>query len=206
MENLKKGSLMGALKSICVYCSASEKVEDHYKTVAKNMGRLIGEAGVRLVYGGARIGMMGAVSDGVMNSNGIVLGVTTKHLGEHEGIHDGLHTLKIVDDMHARKNMMFEEADAFVILPGGFGTLDEFFEVLTWKQIGLHAKPMVIVNYEKFWDPLKVILNGLKNEGFISSKDMELCHFVDTVEEVIPTIRTMPVVKIDPAEKWGKNP
>jgi len=202
---LKKGSQMGALKSICVYCSASVKVEDHYKIVARGMGNLIAKAGLRLVYGGARIGMMGAVSDGVIESKGTVLGVTTKYLGEHEGIHDGLQTLRVVDDMHARKHMMFEEADAFVVLPGGFGTLDEFFEVLTWKQIGLHAKPMVVLNYEKFWDPLKVILCGLEGEGFISKKDTQLCHFVESVEEVIPLIRTTPVVKVDPAEKWG-NP
>ncbi len=197
---------MGGLKSICVYCSASVKVDDHYKTVAKNMGHRIADAGFRLVYGGARIGMMGAVSDGVMESNGSVLGVTTKYLGEHEGIHDGLKTLKVVDNMHARKHLMFEESDAFIVLPGGFGTLDEFFEVLTWKQIGLHAKPMVVLNYEKFWDPLKTVLDSLKDGGFISNKDTQLCHFVETVDEVIPTIQSTPIIKIDPAEKWGKNP
>jgi uncharacterized protein (TIGR00730 family) len=100
---------------------------------------------------------------------------------------------------------MFEEADAFVILPGGFGTLDEFFEVTTWKQIGLHAKPVIIVNHEGFWDPLKSLFQSLADKQFISKKDGNLCHFVTSVDEVIPTIRTLPVTKIDPTEKWGKT-
>ena len=196
---------MASLKSLCVYCSASVRIDERYRDLARDMGHLIAKEGVRLVYGGAHIGMMGAVSDGVLESGGTVLGVTTKHLGKHEGIHEGLKELKVTDDMHARKYMMFEEADAFAILPGGFGTLDEFFEMLTWKQIGLHAKPIIIVNHEGFWDPLKALIQGLGSHEFISEKDAKLCHFVDTVDEVIPAIRDLPVMKIDPTEKWRKK-
>ena len=196
---------MAELKSLCVYCSASVNIDERYRDLAREMGHLIAKEKVRLVYGGAHIGMMGAVSDGVLASGGTVLGVTTKHLGEHEGIHAGLKELKIVDDMHARKFMMFEEADAFAVLPGGFGTLEELFEVLTWKQIGLHAKPIIIVNHKGFWDPLKALIEELGRDKFISKNDSNLCHFVDSVDAVIPAIRTLPAVKIDPTEKWGKK-
>jgi uncharacterized protein (TIGR00730 family) len=197
---------MVALRSLAVYCSASAHIDDRYKDLARKMGNLIAKEGVRLVYGGAHIGMMGAVSDGVLESNGTVFGVTTKHLGKHEGIHKFLKDLHVADDMHERKMLMFEEADAFVILPGGFGTLDEFFEVITWKQIGLHGKPIIIVNHEGFWEPLKALFAALTEKGFILKKDFTLCHFVDSIDDVIPTIRSLPVTKIDPTEKWRKNP
>lgn len=196
---------MVAIKSLGVYCSASVCVDDHYRDMAKRLGQLIGADGIRLVYGGADIGMMGAVAGGVLAAKGSVFGVTTRYLGEHEGIYDGPLDLKVVDNMHQRKYLMFQEADAFAILPGGFGTLDEFFEVLTWKQIGLHSKPIVIVNHEGFWNPLKDLLNALGDQHFISKKDKTLCYFVNTVEEVLPTIRDLPVTKIDPTEKWRKN-
>lgn len=196
---------MVALRSVAVYCSASVCVDDHFKAIARKMGNLIAQEGIRLVYGGAHIGMMGAVSDGVIEANGTVFGVTTKYLGKHEGLHERIQHLHVADDMHERKMLMFEEADAFVILPGGFGTLDEFFEVITWKQIGLHAKPVIIVNHEGFWDPLKSLFQSLGDKQFISKKDGNLCHFVASVDEVIPTIRTLPVTKIDPTEKWGKT-
>lgn len=195
---------MVALRSLAVYCSASAHIDDAYKVLAKQMGNLIAQNGIRLVYGGAYVGMMGAVSDGVIESGGTVFGVTTKYLGNHEGIHANLENLHVADDMHERKMLMFEEADAFLILPGGFGTLDEFFEIITWKQIGLHAKPIVILNHNGFWDPLKALFQNLEDKGFILKKDSTLCHFVDAIEDVIPTIRTMPITKIDPTEKWRK--
>lgn len=196
---------MAALKSLCVYCSASVKVDQEYLDVARDMGRLMAKEGLRLVYGGAHIGMMGAISDGVLEQGGKVLGVTTDYIGAHEGMHEKLTELHIVDTMHDRKCMMFEEADAFAVLPGGFGTLDEFFETLTWKQLGLHSKPIVLINHKGFWDPLKNIMDSLKDGHFIGSKDQKLCSFVDNIEDVIPMIRSMPNAKVDPTEKWGKK-
>jgi uncharacterized protein (TIGR00730 family) len=202
---IKEGSIMVALRSLGVYCSASACIDDAYREEAKKLGRLMAEADVRLVYGGAEVGMMGSVSDGVMEAGGTVFGVTTKYLGKHEGIHNGLQNLRVTDDMHERKFLMFQEADAFAILPGGFGTLDEFFEVITWKQIGLHSKPIIILNYQGFWDPLKTLFNSLSEKLFIGEKDKELCHFVDFAEQVLPTIHSLPAMKIDPTQKWKKN-
>lgn len=196
---------MADLKSLCVYCSSSANVDEKYAVSAKKLGTLMAEEGVRLVYGGSHVGLMGAVADGVMTTGGEVFGVTTRHLDEHEVGHQGITELKVVDDMHARKYMMFEEADAFAILPGGFGTLEEFFEVLTWKQIGLHAKPIILINYDGFWDPLKTLMQELEDQRFVSTKDAHLFHFVDTVDDVIPTIRSAPVVQINPTEKWNKS-
>jgi uncharacterized protein (TIGR00730 family) len=193
---------MTQVKSVAVYCSASANIDEEYLNQGKILAKHIVKHGMRLVYGGGHVGLMGAVADGVMAEGGEVFGVTTKHLDQYEVGHQGVTELKIVDDMHARKNMMFEEADGFIIMPGGFGTLEELFEVLTWKQIGLHDKPIVLVNINGFWDPLKKLMKSIVDKKFASSGDDEIYHFVDDIEKAVSQLVEMPRVKINPSKKW----
>ena len=141
----------------------------------------------------------------VMANGGDVLGVTTKHLDQYEVGHTGVTELKIADDMHARKNMMFEEADGFIIMPGGFGTLEELFEVITWKQIGLHDKPIVVVNVDGFWDPLKNLMDTIIKKKFASATDDAIVCFVDKVEDAVSTLVDAPRVSINPSKKWVRE-
>jgi uncharacterized protein (TIGR00730 family) len=193
---------MKPVNSVAVYCSASANIDEEYLNQGKILAKHIVKHGMRLVYGGGHVGLMGAVADGVMAEGGEVFGVTTKHLDQYEVGHQGVTELKIVDDMHARKNMMFEEADGFIIMPGGFGTLEELFEVLTWKQIGLHDKPIVLVNINGFWDPLKKLMKSIVDKKFASSGDDEIYHFVDDIEKAVSQLVEMPRVKINPSKKW----
>lgn len=196
---------MTQVKSVAVYCSASANIEQHYFETAKILAKDIAKHNLRLVYGGGHVGLMGAVADQVMADGGEVFGVTTKHLDQYEVGHKGLTELKVADDMHARKNMMFEEADGFIIMPGGFGTLEELFEVITWKQIGLHDKPIVIVNVGGFWTPLKDLMYSIVEKKFASSTDDNIFCFVDNVEDAVSTLLKAPRIKVNPSKKWTRE-
>ena len=134
------------MKSIAVYCSSSNKVDDIYKEEAEKVGNLLAKNGIRLVYGGGNMGLMGVLSNSAINSGGDVYGVITNHLIEIEKRNDSLNNIKIVETMHERKIEMYNNADAFLIFPGGIGTLEEFFEIYSWKQLRLHKKPIFIYN------------------------------------------------------------
>jgi uncharacterized protein (TIGR00730 family) len=137
---------MADISAICVYCGSSLGHDTRYRENAATLGRLIAEAGIELVYGGGNIGLMGVIADAVLKSGGRVTGIIPDDLKRAELAHQGLHELLIVNSMHERKRAMFERADAFVALPGGPGTLDETIEMITWRQLGLHGKPVVIVD------------------------------------------------------------
>jgi uncharacterized protein (TIGR00730 family) len=184
-----KDELMNDIKSIAVYCSSSVHIDPKYQDSAIKLGQVLAQEGIQLVYGGGRRGLMGLVADSAMSAGGSVFGVTTNHLDNYEVGHHGISELHVVTNMHQRKQMMFDHSDAFIILPGGMGTLEEFFEILTWKQIGLHDKHIVIVNAFGFWDPLKTLITHLLFEGFASRGDERILHFVDTIEEAVPYIR-----------------
>jgi uncharacterized protein (TIGR00730 family) len=179
------------IKSLCVYCGASNKADEIYGQSALNLGKLMGEHKISLVYGGGRNGLMGIVADAVMKAGGKVTGFMPEHLQDFEGGHTGIDELHIVDTMHTRKLRMSELADAFVILPGGFGTLDELFEMLTWKKLGLHNKPIIVININGYWDPLITLINQVVTHKFTAPKDAELVTFINSVEEVIPLIKVM---------------
>ncbi len=196
---------MTQVKSVAVYCSASANIDEHFFEKGKVLAKDIAKRGMRLVYGGGHVGLMGVVADEVMANGGDVLGVTTKHLDQYEVGHTGVTELKIADDMHARKNMMFEEADGFIIMPGGFGTLEELFEVITWKQIGLHDKPIVIVNVDGFWDPLKDLMDTIIKKKFASATDDAIVCFVDKVGDAVSTLVDAPRVSINPSKKWVRE-
>src|SRR6185503_522242 len=141
---------MPAMRSVCVFCGSSSRIADAHRTAAAELGTLIAARGLRLVYGGGRIGLMGVLADAALAAGGEVVGVIPQFLVDLEVAHTGLTELRVVPTMHDRKRAMFELADAFVVLPGGLGTLDETIEIVTWKQLGLHDKPVVLVEVGSF--------------------------------------------------------
>lgn len=181
---------MPSIKNICVYCGASNRVSDLYLKAADDVGRILAANQIGLVYGGGRSGLMGTVADSVLNHGGQAVGIIPKHLQDREERHDGLSELHIVDTMHVRKQMMTDRSDAFLILPGGYGTLEEAFEILTWKQLGLHQKPILFLNIHKFWDPIKELKQHLFDESFIKNEDLKLFGIVNTAEEILPEIKS----------------
>ncbi|HET6620302.1 MAG TPA: TIGR00730 family Rossman fold protein [Dongiaceae bacterium] len=154
------------VKSVCVYCGASSGASSTFLKIATDVGRALGEHRIRLIYGGGGIGLMGAVADAVLAAGGDVVGIIPKHLQQAELGHRGLTELKIVDTMHTRKRMMFDLSEAFIVLPGGMGTLDETFEIITWRQLGMHDKPIILLNHEQYWDPFLGLVDHVIGNGF----------------------------------------
>jgi uncharacterized protein (TIGR00730 family) len=156
---------------VCVFCGARMGTSPAYAAAAATLGRRIGERGLGLVYGGARVGLMGALAEAALTAGAPVLGVLPRSLSSVEVAHAGLTELVLVDGLHARKARMTAESDAFVALPGGFGTLDELFEALTWAQLGLHTRPLGLLNVGGFWDPLVAAIDRQVAEGFVTRSD-----------------------------------
>ena len=155
------------MKSICVFCGSSDTVHADYKTAAFTMGRILAERGFRLIYGGGKTGLMGAVADGALSANGEVVGVIIPTMNNQALAHDGLTRMDVPLDMHARKARMHELADGYIAMPGGFGTFDELFETVTWAQTGAHEKPVGLLNVNNYYAPLLTSLDHAMNEGFI---------------------------------------
>lgn len=171
------------VRSVCLFCASSSQVPRHYLDFAAEVGCLVAQQGVRLVYGGAKNGLMGAAADAALNEDGEVVGVMPKVLSGQERAHQRLSALHITGDMHERQKKMAELADAFVVLPGGLGTLAEFFEILTWKQIGLHAKPIALLNAYGFWNPLLGALERCHTEGFLHENPDKLFIILEQIED-----------------------
>jgi hypothetical protein len=155
------------LSSVAVYCGSNTGADPAFAESAASLGRTLAERGIRLVYGGGNVGLMGAVADAVLGNGGKVHGVITRALQEMEIAHPGLDRLQVVETMHERKAVMADAADAFVMLPGGFGTLDEFFEVLTWTQLGIHVKACGILDAAGYFAPLRALMDGAVQAGFV---------------------------------------
>ena len=172
------------MKSIAVYCSSSNKVDDIYKEEAKKVGNLLAKKEIRLVYGGGNMGLMGVLSNSAINSGGDVYGVITNHLIEIEKRNDSLNNIKIVETMHERKIEMYNKADLFLIFPGGIGTLEEFFEVYSWKQLAIHNKPIIIYNFDNFWKDLILLINNLIAKDFAGEKMKEEYKVVNNLTEL----------------------
>ncbi len=158
---------MKTLKSICVYCGSNAGSQPLFEKAAMQLGELLAREGIRLVYGGGSIGLMGAVAKTVLENGGKVTGIIPKFLMEREVMLEDAHELIVTQDMHERKRTMFEKADAFIALPGGIGTLEELVEMLTWAQLGRHDKPMLLLNLDQFWTPLVELLDHMRSLGFI---------------------------------------
>jgi uncharacterized protein (TIGR00730 family) len=182
------GGLIVELRNLCVYCGSSDAVAPYFFEAALSLGRLIGQAGLGLIYGGGGSGLMGRVADGVLAAGGRVTGIIPRHLHRREVPHGALTELIIVDSMHERKQRMAERADAFVVLPGGFGTLDEMFEIITWRQLGLHDKPILLVDLDGYWQPLERLIDHAAEHGFVMKGGPPLYRRVQRIDEVLPAL------------------
>ena len=179
------------IKNVCVYCGhhSSDVV---YQQSAQDFGRLLGQSGMNLVYGGGKLGLMGMAATAALDEGGYVIGYIPEYLDQFEGAHMGIQELHRVDSMHERKQAMFDKADAFVVLPGGFGTLDEFFEIMTWRQLRLHEKPIIIVNVNGYWSKLVDLLNYVVDCNFASPEHRTIFSVVDSVDEAMNLLGSCP--------------
>jgi uncharacterized protein (TIGR00730 family) len=176
------------MKSVCVFCGAGKARNPVYNDRAKELGNLIAERNLRLVYGGASVGLMGTVADGVLEKGGDVYGILPDFLFKKEVGHTGIQKLEIVDSMHIRKQKMYESSDAFIILPGGIGTLDEFFEVFTWSQLELHNKPIGLYNINNYFNKLLNFISETIAEGFFSEDILKQLNISTHGEELLDTL------------------
>nr|WP_223650693.1 TIGR00730 family Rossman fold protein [Hymenobacter psoromatis] len=168
------------MKSVAVYCGSSSGNQEMYTQQAQAMGRELARRGLTLVYGGGRVGLMGIIADAVLAAGGRVIGVIPRFLADKELAHRGCTELHVVDTMHQRKLLMADLADGFVAMPGGFGTLEELFEVLTWGQLGLHGKPVALLNTLGFYDKLLALLDHMRAEAFLRPENQaQLLHHAD---------------------------
>ncbi len=174
-----------ALKAVCVFCGSQPGRRAEYVEAARETGRLLATHGIELVYGGGHVGLMGAMADAALASGGRVIGIIPEHLMRPEVAHLGLTELLVVDSMHTRKRTMAMRSDAFVVLPGGFGTLDEMFEMLTWRQLRLQAKPVGLVNVEGYFDSLLDLLTHAVDEGLIRGEHLSLLTVASTPEQLL---------------------
>lgn len=193
---------MSEIRSVCVYCGSSGRVAEAYRQAARDLGTEIGRRGMRLVYGGGRVGLMGIVADAALAAGAEVVGIIPEHLQTKEVGHQTLSELVVVDGMHTRKRMMVERSDAFVMLPGGLGTLDEAFEILTWRQLGLHDKPVVVHNAEGYWDRFLDLVDHLIAEGFAREENRRLFAVAASVDEVFERLAEAPPPAHDTRAKW----
>ena len=179
---------MASITAICVYCGSSNFGPQPHRDAAARLGRLIAGAGIRLVFGGGNVGLMGVVAEAAMAAGGMVTGIIPQHLLKVERPDNELTELLVVDSMHVRKEAMFRRSDAFVILPGGLGTLDETFEILTWKQLRLHDKPIVICDLDGYWQPFFALFDHLLESRYMPPRARGFLIRVETVEEVLPAL------------------
>lgn len=187
---------MPPIQSVCVYCGSSNNTSQIYKDSAKELGALLAQNNIRLVYGGAKVGLMGILAESALDHKGYVLGYMTDFLDEYEGANRSISELHVVSSMHERKQKMFESSDAFLILPGGFGTLDEVFEMLTWKQVGLHKKGIFFLNINNYWRPLfETFVQHMIDNGFVKEHDKKLFHIIDDLSDLIPIMHQYPKVE-----------
>jgi uncharacterized protein (TIGR00730 family) len=179
------------IQSVCIFCGASSGFDSAYHAAAAELGETIGSKGINLIYGGGQTGLMGVIADSVLNSGGEVTGVIPDYLNNRGLGHQGLSRLEIVNSMHERKRRMFDLADGIVVLPGGVGTLEEALEVITWKQLGMNDKPIVILNVQKYWQKLDELIFAMIEHGFAAPPTQDLYELVNNPSEVVPMLETI---------------
>jgi len=187
------------MKSIAVYCGSSSGSQALYTQQAQTMGQELARRGLTLVYGGGRVGLMGAVADATLGAGGRVIGVIPKFLADKELAHTSCTELHVVDTMHQRKLLMADLADGFVAMPGGFGTLEELFEVLTWGQLGLHGKPVGLLNVAGFYDPLLALLDHMVGQAFLRLENRQQLLQNAAVPDLLEAMSTYRPQRL---EKW----
>jgi hypothetical protein len=190
---------MRHITSVCVYCGSSSRGRKTHHEAAQRLGNLLVDRGIRLIYGGGRVGLMGVIADAVLAAGGEVTGVIPDFLEEREVGHTNCTELVVTNSMHSRKQKMAELSDGFVILPGGLGTLDETFEIVTWKQLGIHDKPIVIADIDGYWRPLDALIQYMIEERYVRPEYRELFEVVASVDDVLPTLDAMPpaIMRVD---------
>lgn len=193
---------MANIKSLCVYCGSSDRGNPTHHDAALRLGGIMAKAGVRLVYGGGRIGMMGRIADAVMERGGEVIGIIPQFLEQVEVGHSGVTQLIVTDNMHDRKQKMAEMSDAFLIMPGGLGTLEETFEILTWKQLGLHQKPIIIADIDGYWHHLTELIDHMIAESYAKEENRALFQVIDSIDELLPALSAMPAFDSNVEAKW----
>jgi len=195
-----------SIKRICVFCGSNHGARSTYTDAAQQLGKALVSQGVGLVYGGGSIGLMTVVANAVLEEKGEVIGVIPHALSSKEFAHDGLTELHLVSSMHERKAMMAELSDAFIAMPGGFGTLDEFFEIVTWAQLGLHTKPIGLLNVGGYFDLLLKFVDYMLRERFISSEHRQLIITSHDPEELLlKLIRYKPSQPIPKVIDWKET-
>jgi len=180
---------MREIKSLCVYCGSSSGSHPAYTEAAQAFGTRMAKEGIALVYGGGKVGLMGTVADAVLAAGGQVIGVIPRQLVEKEVAHTGLSELQVVETMHERKTRMYELADAFVALPGGFGTMDEMFEMLTWAQLGLHSYPCAFLDVRGFYRSLAATMDHMVAEGFVKAEQRDQVWFGENIDALFEWMR-----------------
>ncbi|MBV8582189.1 MAG: TIGR00730 family Rossman fold protein [Candidatus Eremiobacteraeota bacterium] len=173
---------------VCVYCGSSAGNDPRFAALARRFGTALARAGIGIVYGGGRVGLMGALADAALEAGGEVIGVIPRFLEEREIAHDGV-DLRVVASMHERKQLMSELSDAFVALPGGFGTFEEFFEIVTWVQLRLVDAPCILANVDGYYDPLLALIDGASANGFISDANRAIVEAYNSLDEVVLRLR-----------------
>jgi uncharacterized protein (TIGR00730 family) len=190
------------MKRVCVYCGSSIGAQPIYREMAEAMGALLARRGIGLVYGGGNVGLMGVVADAALAAGGEVIGVIPHSLANREIAHAGVTDLRVVDSMHTRKAMMAELSDAFIAMPGGVGTFEEFFEAVTWTQLGVHRKPCGLLNVGGFYAPLAAFIDQAVTEGFIKPVHRAMIVVDDDPERLLNSLAT---VKLPDVPKWIKK-
>jgi uncharacterized protein (TIGR00730 family) len=175
---------MNRVKRVCVYCGSAVGDDPAYRNAAEKLGSILAGSGIGLVYGGGRVGLMGVLADAALKAGGEVIGIIPGHLHAREIGHQGATRLIVVGSMHERKQKMFELADAFAILPGGFGTIEEAMEMITWRQLGLHDKPIFLIDAAGYWAPLITLFDHVIARGFARPDSRDLFRVLKRVEDV----------------------
>ena len=181
---------MNKLRSICVYCGSSTGLDPRYAEDARTLAKIFIENNIRLINGGGSIGLMGVMADTMMDGGGAAIGIIPLSLREKEIAHLGMSELIVVPDMHSRKLMMVNYSDAFIALPGGFGTLDEVFETLTWSQLHLHQKPIILYNANGYFNPILAQADLMVSEGFLNEKSRELLMSTSDIHLLVPMLNS----------------
>ncbi len=196
--------MTNSLRSICVYCGSADGLKQVYLDAAFGLGQLLARQGITLVYGAGKTGLMGAVADGALSAGGEVIGIVPHNLNTSALIHAGLTRLETSENMHTRKARMSELAEAFIALPGGLGTFDELFETLTWVQIGLHHKPVGLLNTLNYYDPLLALIEHASNEGFLYAEHRHILVHSPQPEALLDQLRAY--TPPDGLARWVHRP
>ncbi len=195
---------MAVLSSICVYCGSGLGTNPAHAGAARILGRAMAEAGVRLIYGGGSIGLMGVIARATLDAGGQVTGIIPRFLERREILMEDLTETIVTEDMHERKMLMYERAEAFVALPGGVGTLEELVEQMTWAQLGQHQKPVLLANIDGFWDAFIRLLDQMREQDYIRSEFEVSCLVADRAEDILPKLQS--AVAEQPQAELDKAP